>query len=575
LGDKKGDRRRLRDEQEKRGMAWGFREAQPNPSGSIDRLWLLDAAGEGAPPPRSGPAATRLRIVHVNDIHGRFFRFDRAGADRLLFGRFAAQAAARRDASGPDEAVLFLSVGDEHIGTVIDELLGWSAEDFTLDAGYRLMSEAGLDATTVGNHDLDRGVAVLDCGAREAAFPILCANLGWPGAAPAALAECRGLRIGLIGLITATDTRPQAGVALSDPAAALTDCADALAPHCDVLLLLSHCGRHIDLDLASLLAERAPRGDPRRAVIVGGHTHHALNRDGLDPDNVVAGVPILQAGCKGAFVGEALWRAETGLGDVRLIAADAAPSPRPEAAQSAQPVLAALDGILRAPLCRVEGAAGATPAVIAERYGQECALANLFADLIVSRAGIGAYPPLDLAMVNSTYFAAGLGPGAATMGDLCEAAPYAETVWVADVTARDLQAILDSNARRILRPEEGPPPADGFVHRGFLHFSARLRYAIALGADRDSARAVDVTLNGAPLDLDDPRTYALGLTTYLAHGGFKEGWKGADPWGAACPNLPALIRSDTGAVHRAEAARALSQVGSVRPALDGRLRAMA
>jgi hypothetical protein len=35
--------------------------------------------------------------------------------------------------------------------------------------------------------------------------------------------------------------------------------------------------------------------------------------------------------------------------------------------------------------------------------------------------------------------------------------------------------------------------------------------------------------------------------------------------------LHALIRSDTGSVHRAEVARALAQAGRVRPALDGRL----
>ena len=82
---------------------------------------------------------------------------------------------------------------------------------------------------------------------------------------------------------------------------------------------------------------------------------------------------------------------------------------------------------------------------------------------------------------------------------------------------------------------------------------------------------MDVTLNGTPLDVADTRTYALGLTTYLAHGGFKEGWKGRDPEGRPCPDLPALIRSDTGAVHRAEVARALSEAGRVQPALDGRL----
>jgi hypothetical protein len=142
---------------------------------------------------------------------------------------------------------------------------------------------------------------------------------------------------------------------------------------------------------------------------------------------------------------------------------------------------------------------------------------------------------------------------------------------VADVTSEQLLDILASNARRVLRPEEGPPPEDGFVHRGFLHFSRRLRYAIRLGACADEARVEAAEIDGAPLAAGDGRRFALGLTTYLAHGGFREGWKGADFAGRPCPSLPDLIRCDTGTVHRAEVARRLSETGRARPARDGRL----
>ena len=552
-------------------MSIGFEERAPNPAGAVERLWIASEEG-GFGPPRPDRRAERLRLFHVNDSHAHLLRFGEGGAPQLRFGRFAAAVGAARASAPEEEAVLFLSAGDDHIGTVLDELMGWSPEAFSLDAGYRLLSAAGCDAATLGNHDFDRGAAVLGCGAEEAAFPLLCANLGWAGAQDAALLELKGLRVGVIGLITQTDTRPQPGISLSDPAAALRRLAPALGREADLLIVLSHCGRHVDLDLAPLVAELAPCP----AWIVGGHTHHALNRSGLEPDNLVAGVPILQAGCKGAFIGEAVWRrngdaATAGLAEARLIACDDAPAPRPEDEAAAAPVIAALSGRLSEPFVEIEGAAGATATVLAERYTRECALADLFADIIVERSGIGAYPRLDLAMVNATYFAAGLGPGPATMGDLCAAAPYAETVWVADVSAADLLAILDSNARRILRPEEGPPPVDGFVHRGFLHFSRQLRYTIELGASAAEARVAEVTLDGAPLTPETPGVWALGLTTYLAHGGFREGWKGVDFAGRPCPSLPALIRSDTGAVHRAEVARALAETGRVRPELDGRL----
>ena len=550
----------------------GFVEGVPNPRGGVDRLWLAASGADAALPDRLRPPAGRLRLFHSNDLHAQFLTFGPGGAAAPRFGRYPAAVAAARAAADEDEAVLFVSAGDDHVGTVLDELMGWSAGDFRMDAAWRMLSAGGLDASTLGNHDFDRGAPVLSAGAAEAAFPLLCANLDWPEAAPAAVAELKGLRVGLIGLITESDTRRASGVAPTDPAEALAALAPDIGAACDLLILLSHCGRHVDLDLAPILAERAPCP----AWIVGGHTHHVLNRDGLEPRNLVAATPILQAGCKSAFLGEAVWSrdgdpAAAGLDAARLIALDDAPEPGPEERAAAEPVIAALSGRLSETIAEIEGAAGATPAVVAERYSGECALANLFADVIVERSGVGAYPPLDLAMVNATYFAAGLGPGPVTMGDLCAAAPYAETVWVADVTAADLLAILDSNARRILRPEEGPPPADGFVHRGFLHFSKRLRYAIALGGSAEEARAVDVSIDGVPLDPSAPRAFALGLTTYLAHGGFREGWNGADFAGRPCPSLPDLIRCDTGSVHRAEVARRFSEMGRARPERDGRL----
>jgi 5'-nucleotidase/UDP-sugar diphosphatase len=332
-------------------MVLGFREAAANPAGGVDRLWLMAPDAPADPGPRARQPAARLRLIHMNDIHAHFLRFGPDGAAESRFGRFAAHVAAARAAAGDDEAVLFLSAGDDHVGTVLDELTGWSAESFILDPSFRLLSAAGLDATTVGNHDLDRGVAVLDRCAEEAAFPILSANLGWPGAAPAALFEVKGLRIGVIGLATESDTRPQPGIALSDPFAAMRPLAGALAPHADLVILLSHCGRHIDVDLAPALAEACAAP----GLIVGGHTHHVLNRDGLEARNHIAGVPILQAGCKNAFIGEAVWTPGAGLSDVRLIACDAAPEPWPGEAAALAPVLDGLSGHAGRPDLRDRG----------------------------------------------------------------------------------------------------------------------------------------------------------------------------------------------------------------------------
>ena len=114
-----------------------------------------------------------------------------------------------------DRATLFLSIGDDHTGSVFDELLGWNEEEFEIDAGYSVYSAGGIDCSVLGNHEFDRGSALLAKGIRQdATFPVLSANvfgsshlIAGQDYHPAAIAVSNGLRIGLIGLTTRVETR--------------------------------------------------------------------------------------------------------------------------------------------------------------------------------------------------------------------------------------------------------------------------------------------------------------------------------------------------------------------------------
>ncbi len=78
----------------------------------------------------------------------------------------------------PQRGVLAFSAGDDSVGSVFDALLGSEPESFQAHAAYRLYSAAGIDASTMGNHDLDLGVRRLAQSLlRDARFPLLTANL--------------------------------------------------------------------------------------------------------------------------------------------------------------------------------------------------------------------------------------------------------------------------------------------------------------------------------------------------------------------------------------------------------------
>ena len=624
-----------------------LREVAPNPNGVVERAFVLTGdplagpierivAADGAPTPApSLPEGERrvLRILHINDMHNFLTETHAARGDTHRFSQIVAKVRAARAAAAENEIALFASAGDDHTGSVFDELMGWTPEEFVADAGYRAASAAGLDIAVLGNHEFDRGAEMLRIGIeRDAAFPILSANIH--GSAhirrdrdyhAAAVLEAKGLRIGVIGLTTSVDTRvgteADPGLAVASPVAALENLTPAVAAVSDVVVILSHCGygagahqsgraafaRRID-DGDFVLAERAGALTDKPVVLIGGHTHTTLNERGLDPDNVLNGVLIAQASANGRHLGDVAmsiaaengrraWFTSVSLHatkrrDDRLKPGDAGyeAAERDEdydagfEAEVIAPMIAALDARLAETIGEVVDPEGllSRERTIADRYIRETALANFMNDALVARSATFPNGAVDLALFNATGLAAGVEQGPLSFRAWFDVMPYADQVHVAAITGRQLQEMLDSNARRVLRPEEvGEADLNGFVSRGFLHFSSGLRYAIALGASAADARAVEVEVLGRPLAEQLDRTFTLAINSYIQLGGFGEAWNGAPISGGVPGEIPSLdIRgwsyNHTGLVYRNEIIAQIRALGAVSPdtgiALDGRLR---
>lgn len=169
-----------------------LREVAPNPAGNVERMFLMTGdplagpierivAADGAPVPAptlDEGARRVLRLFHINDMHNHLTEFHAARGDTHRFSQIVQKVRAGRDAAAEDEVVLFLSAGDDHTGSVFDELMGWAPEEFVADAGYRAASAAGLNIAVIGNHEFDRGAEMLRIGIeRDAAFPLLTANI--------------------------------------------------------------------------------------------------------------------------------------------------------------------------------------------------------------------------------------------------------------------------------------------------------------------------------------------------------------------------------------------------------------
>lgn len=619
--------------------------ATPNPNGTFEKLFLLKGDPLGGPitriltedgveePAKQLDPGTRmvLRIMHFNDMHNHMTDLHRKKGDTHRLAQMVKHVNAAKASAADNEIVLFVSGGDDHTGSVFDELMGWSAEDFVADAGYRAASAAGLDIAVLGNHEFDRGAAQLKLGIdKDAAFPVLSANIH--GSAhiardtdyvAAAVGEVKGLRIGFIGLTTAVDTRvgmeSDPTLAVASPVQAASNLYQAVEAVSDVVVILSHCGYGRDMHRSGKAgsARKIGEGDfaiaetigpmsTKPAVLVGGHSHTTLNADGLDADNMVSGLLLTQANANGTFLGDIAMSVAAGQGrkawfsnvalhpikkrDDRVAEGDEKYASLEHdgdydagfETRVMAPMIAALDAKLSEVIANVaDDTLISTSRTIADRYVGEVALANFMNDTLVARSATFPGGAVDFALFNATGLASGVDSGPLTFREWFDVMPYADVVDVATVTGAQIRDMLNSNAKRILRAEESAD-ADlaGFVSRGFLHFSSGIRYRIDPGASAAQARAVDITLNGIPIEDVLDQTYTLAFNSYISLGAFGETWNGNPIGGGVAGEIPSVdVRgfdwNHTGLVYRNELIAALRDMGEISETtgvvLDGRL----
>ena len=265
------------------------------------------------------PGTVTLSIVGTNDLHGGIIQRRDRGGLALLGGYVGNLRAARaRDGGG----VLLLDAGDMFQGTLESNLNEGSA----VVTAYNTL---GYAAAAVGNHDFDYGPVgpaatpqssgddprgALKARAVEAAFPFLAANLiddgtgrpvDWPNVMPSTTVTVAGVRIGIIGVMTAralqgTIAANIGGLRIAPLAETIEAEAKRLrAGGAAIVVVTSHAGGRCTAftaptDLSSCepgeeimeVARDLPRG--LVDVIVAGHAHSGMA-------HLVSGVAIIES----------------------------------------------------------------------------------------------------------------------------------------------------------------------------------------------------------------------------------------------------------------------------------------
>ena len=423
---------------------------------------------------------------------------------------------------------VFVAAGD--LMGASPQLSSLLADEPTLSA----LSAMGLDASSLGNHDLDAGLSELlrksrgECAPtgcvwpefKGAAFPYLAVNMldaetGKTVLPTHKIVTVGGIKVALVGAVT-KDT-PKVIVAKAIRGLKFIDEADAMnalipklrAEGAQLLVAIMHEGALTEgpandpsyacEGLRGRGVDVAQRLDPAYGIIVSGHTHNAYTCK-------INGRLLVQAGSFGGWITESRLKV-TATGQV--IDAQAVNYPVLQSTNTPSPAFVALvqraaeltNAVRNRPINTLTRGAVRNPVA---PYG-DSTLGNLITDAQLAYAkkrGVA-----DVAMINSGGIRADLTvePGKpVTLSDLFAIQPFNNELVVMTLTGAQLRDVVMRQLPKTTAP------------RRFAQVSNGFRFVWSQAAD-GSSTLDSLTLDGQPLV--DTKDYRVVVNNFMAEGG--------------------------------------------------------
>lgn len=321
-----------------------------------------------------------------------------------------------------------------------------------------VMSSLNYDAMSVGNHEYNFGLKVLEKARKEAKFPWLSANTYETATnkthfQPYIVKEIAGVKVGILGFTTPGvphwDNPPNyAGLEFHEPVAEARKWVPILRDQekVDVVVIAMHMGLGEDLRTGEVNPGQVPHENaaiaiakevPGIDVIFMGHTHREV------PSLYVNGVLLTQANHWGRHLARAdVYLQKSGSGwrvyakSARTLPADDRVEPDPDVVKLAEPYDRETQGWLSRVI-------GESPAELTAREARFRDTAIL--DLI-QRVQLEA-GKADVSMVASFNSEARIEKGPVSVRDIAGLYVYENTLAVLDVTGQQLKEALEHSAK--------------------------------------------------------------------------------------------------------------------------------
>lgn len=480
-------------------------------------------------PPAIAGQDVRLTILHTSDLHSRLmpYHFDPSFTDQSLglglgdqdddglddagpFGGIAKIATIvkrEREAAG---RIIHLDSGDSFQGAII-------FNEYRGKAEMELMTEIGLDAAVVANHEFDlgaRNLAVQYGG--FGGYDLLAANydfeawnLPWATelekmVKPSNIYELDGLRVGVIGLGNVSslnsiyDESNSLGVQVEEPGDVIPREASKLrAQGADLVVVVSHMGLDDDQEQALEMSDVD--------IYMGGHHHVAINPP-LVITNEETGkrIPVVHSGAFAKFVGRldvVVRDGEVLSHKYKLVPVDSLTIPADQESPEVNDILEEYSEELETNFNTSQIIAQATEKLT--RYGStggDSMLGNFASEAIRFYPGVET----EIALSNTLGIRADIPPGEITIDDLFNSMPFDNTITTMFLSGREVQELLDYVSSRS-------------TERGCQSQAQVAGIQFTMDCNPEDPHAKDILINGIPLDPEG--TYELATNNYIANGG--------------------------------------------------------
>ena len=434
-------------------------------------LWTLIVLILASFPFVSRSASKRVHIVVLGttDLHGNLFPVDyyTDKADNRGLTKIATLIKqVRKETSN----VLLIDSGDTIQGTPL-EYYHNKKNNQPPDPMMLAMNALAYDAMTVGNHEYNFGLQVLEKARSEAKFPWLSANSYNKGTnqthyQPYIVKEIAGVRIAVLGLTTPGipnwENAPNyAGLEFREPLSEARKWVPVLRgkERADVVVIAMHMGLEQDLrtgemnpgqvlneNRAVAIAKQVPGVD----LIFMGHTHVPVS------SLVINGVQLIQANYWGRHLARvdlylenigARWRVVGRA--ARTIAAESGTAPDQELLKIGE----AYDRETQAWLSRAIGESGKELSAAEARF-RDTAILDL-----IQRVQLEA-GKADVSMAAVFNLEARVAKGPVTVRDIAGMYVYENTLVVLEVTGQQLKDALEHSAKYFRPFEPGKSPAE-------------------------------------------------------------------------------------------------------------------